>query len=214
MACLEVTAFGAATWSPDRVVPACTRSAAALPDERHPNTGHPTSPAPDGRLPCATPGTDHAGMLPARARSRAVAALLALLALGLLLSGCTVSTPICDQAATLLPQGRPLDAMALYARAEDEGNCASNGLAAAGALIAEAASEEAKGAAAEQVGDTTGAIDAYRTALARNAGDARAAAGLVRLGQPTGTPAPADIPPLSRPAEPTGWWRSEWPLLV
>ncbi|WP_214402263.1 hypothetical protein [Pseudonocardia lacus] len=145
-----------------------------------------------------------------------MAALLGLVALGVVLSGCSAATPLCDRAGTLLTQGRPLDAMALYARAEaqDEGNCAGNGLSAAGEQIGRAAAEETRGAAAEQVGDAAGAVAAYQAALELNAGDARAAAGLVRLGQPAGTPAPAEIPPLPRTVEPTGWWRSEWPLLV
>ncbi|WP_252442084.1 hypothetical protein [Pseudonocardia humida] len=145
-----------------------------------------------------------------------MAALLGVLAFGVLLSGCSAATPLCDQAATLLAQGRPLDAMALYARADaqDEGNCAGNGISAAGERIGQAAAEEARGAAAEQVGDTAAAAAAYQAALDLNAGDARAAAGLVRLGQPAGTPPPAQIPPLPQPVEPTGWWRAEWPLLV
>ena len=145
-----------------------------------------------------------------------MAALLVVLGCGLLISGCSVATPLCDSAGTLLTQGRPADAMALYARAaaQDEGNCAANGLAAAGEQIGDAAGQEALGAAAELAGDTAGAIAAYQSALALNSGDARAAAGLVRLGQQVGTPPPAEIPPLPRAPAPTGWWRTEWPLLI
>ncbi len=145
-----------------------------------------------------------------------MAALLVVLGCGLLISGCSAATPLCDSAAALLTQGRPADAMALYARAaaQDEGNCAANGLAAAGEQIGDAAEEEAAGAAAELAGDTAGAIAAYQSALALNSGDARAAAGLVRLGQQVGTPPPAQIPPLPPAPAPGGWWRTEWPLVI
>lgn len=175
-----------------------------------------TAPDTGWTIACPAPATDHAGMLPARTRSRAVAALLGLVAFGLLLTGCSTSTPLCNQAAALLPQGRPVDAMALYARAgdQDEGNCASNGLSTAGAQIGRAAQQESKGAEAEQNGDKAGATAAYQEALKLNSGDARAAAGLVRLGQQVGTPAPAQIPALPPSAAPTGWSTSDWPLII
>lgn len=143
-------------------------------------------------------------------------ALFGILAFGLLISGCSVATPLCDQAGTLLTQGRLADAMALYARAgeQDEGNCAGNGLRAAGDRIGQAAAEEARGAAAELAGDTAGAIAAYQAALELNNGDVRAVAGLGRLGQQVGTPAPAEIPALPPRVEQPNWWGTGWPLVI
>lgn len=152
-------------------------------------------------------------------RSRSCAAML-LVALGgavLLLSGCSGPTPLCNQASVLVGQGQLAQGTALYARAKEqgEGACAEKGLTAAADQYGRAATDEARGAAAEQASDVAGAITAYRSALAQDAGNPLAAAGLARLGQgavrppeiPTGPPLPA-----STPRAP--WWATLWPYVI
>lgn len=142
-----------------------------------------------------------------------------LVALGgaVLLSGCSGPTPLCDQAGVLVGQGQLAQGTALYARAKEqgEGACAEKGLTAADDQYGRAATEEARGAAAEQAGDVAGAITAYRSALAQDAGNPLAATGLARLGQ--GAVRPPEIaagPPLPAPTPRVPWWATPWPYVI
>jgi hypothetical protein len=151
-------------------------------------------------------------------RSRSCAAML-LVALGgaVLLSGCSGPTPLCDQASVLVGQGQLAQGTALYARAKEqgEGACAGKGLTAAADQYGRAATEEARGAAAEQVGDVAGAVTAYRSALAQDAGNPLAAAGLARFGQAAVRPPEIPTgPPLPAPTPRTPWWATPWPYVI
>ncbi len=133
------------------------------------------------------------------------------------LSGCSGPTPLCDQASILVGKGQLAQGMALYGRAKEqgEGACADDGLTAAADQYGKAATEEARGAAAEQAGDISGAITAYRSALTQDIGNPLAAAGLARLGQGTiRTPQIATGPPLPAPTPRTPWWATPWPYVI
>jgi hypothetical protein len=90
---------------------------------------------------------------------RSVAAILLVTLGGIaLLSGCSGPIPLCDQASVLIGKGQLAQGMAIYARAKDQGEegCADDGLTAAADQYGKAATEEARGAAAEQAGDISG----------------------------------------------------------
>jgi hypothetical protein len=130
---------------------------------------------------------------------RAAAALIGVALVGAAMAGCTAkATPLCEHADALSRQAKLADAAEVYAEAQraDEGSCADKGLAAVAKSQAEAMTATAKGQAAENAGDLTTARAQYRAAVAIDAGNAQAAAGLVRV-----TRRPAAIGPL--------WFRAQ-----
>jgi hypothetical protein len=145
-------------------------------------------------------------------------ALVGALVAGLaLVSACSAPTPLCDQAAVLVPQGQLAQAAELYARAQtvEEGGCADDGLGTVGERYQQAFTEAARGSAAERTGDIPGAVAAYEAALKIDAGNQAAATGLSRVGRPV--PAAAEpLPPPAASAEPvsTSWWAGNGPATV
>jgi hypothetical protein len=130
---------------------------------------------------------------------RAVAVLIGVALVGAAMAGCSAKvTPLCARAEALTRQGKLGDAAEVYAEAlrAKEGSCADKGLAVVAGSQAESMTATAKGQAAENAGDLTTARQQYRTAVAIDAGNAQAAAGLVRV-----TRRPAAIGPL--------WFRAQ-----
>jgi hypothetical protein len=145
-------------------------------------------------------------------------ALVGALVAGLaLVSACSAPTPLCDQAAALVPQGQLAQAAELYARARtvDEGGCADDGLGTVGGLYQQAFTEAARGSTAERTGNVQGAVEAYEAALRIDAGNQAAATGLSRVGRPVpATPGPLPAPAPSAGPVPTSWWAGNGPVTV
>ncbi|MCW0212450.1 MAG: hypothetical protein OJJ54_03750 [Pseudonocardia sp.] len=134
-----------------------------------------------------------------------------------LVTACSAPTPLCDQAAALVPQGQLAQAAELYARAQtiDEGSCAGTGLGTVGERYQEAFTEAARGSAAERTGNLPAAVEAYQAALRIDAGNQAAATGLFRAGRPVpAAPAPLPQPAPSAEVAPVGWWAGNWPVAV
>jgi hypothetical protein len=129
----------------------------------------------------------------AAAPRRVVAVVLCALVGGHLLTGCAGPTPSCDRATTLAKQAKLAEAAEAYAQAQrrKEGTCADRGLAKVTERQASALSAVARGQAAEAARDPRTAEREYRAALAADAGNGRAATGLLRV-----TRRPTDLGPL------------------
>lgn len=148
--------------------------------------------------------------------SRAFVAICAVAGLAVL-AGCSGPTPLCEAAAPLIEQGQLAQATELYARAEvqGEGGCATAGLTTAGERYRDAAREATRGAGLERAGDTAGAIAAYESALAIDAGNTAAATGLSRLGQGAPQqPVPLPLESAAPAPQPGSWWSQAWPLVA
>jgi hypothetical protein len=137
---------------------------------------------------------------------RRAVAVLALLGGLLALGACARAAPLCDEAAGLAGSGALGRATETYARASraGEGECATAGLAAAGASYADAFVNVDRGRAAEDARDAEGAAAAYRAALEMDDGNAAARDGLARLGLPAPQyREPDPQPAVAAPGEPS-----------
>jgi tetratricopeptide (TPR) repeat protein len=128
----------------------------------------------------------------------ALAAVCAVIGTAVVAGCSTADTPGCDRAATLARQTKLTAAAEAYAQAarDHEGQCATDGSAAVAKTQAEALTDLARGQAAEKAGDLTGARTAYQAALALDAGNSDATAGLARV-----THHPATLNPLWLPVQ-------------
>src|SRR5581483_6945483 len=101
----------------------------------------------------------------------------------LILSACSVARPLCEQAALFAKDAKLSSAAQLYVQAQQqkEGQCADDGLTAVTKSHNDAFIEVARGTAAENAGDLNKATSSYRRALAVNAENQEAAAGLKRV---------------------------------
>jgi tetratricopeptide (TPR) repeat protein len=126
--------------------------------------------------------------------------VLFVLAASLLAGGCSSGpdTPLCDRAAALADDAQLGPAAQTYAEArrDREGQCASDGLAAVADRDSKAFTRVAEGQAAEKARDLTTARDRYTEALALDAGNGQAAAGLQRVAH-----RPSDVGPVWRKAQ-------------
>jgi hypothetical protein len=137
---------------------------------------------------------------------RRAVAVLALVGGLVGVAGCASATPLCADGRAQAEAGALAQATETYARASraGEGECATSGLAAAGASYAEAFVNVDRGRAAEDARDAEGATAAYRAALEMDDGNAAARDGLARLGQPAPEfREPDPQPPVPVPGEPS-----------
>jgi hypothetical protein len=114
------------------------------------------------------------------------AAACGLLLSYLALAACSAEpSALCRNAAAMAQKHDLRGAAKTYADAQRRkaGSCASDGLAEVAKLQAQAAEDVAQGAAAESAADLSAARAAYQSALAIDAGNADARAGLARVNQ-------------------------------
>lgn len=124
----------------------------------------------------------------------------------LVLSACSVATPLCDQAALFTKETKLSTAAQLYVQAQQqkEGQCADDGLTAVTKSHNDAFIDVARGATAENAGDLNKATSSYRRALVVDAENQEAAAGLNRVARsasvdPSQVAASAPSPTASTP---------------
>lgn len=131
-------------------------------------------------------------------RWRVASRLCAALVVVIVPTGCATSTPMCDQAASLINTGALDQATAAYAQAahNGEGSCAGAGLDAAAKRYTDSYADVALGRSAEGAGKTADAIAAYQSALALDNANPAAKDALARLGKP----APQLLAPTPQPS--------------